>query len=350
MSEESAEEPIFLELEEIPEVDETETTRTSPASGGSAVPGWFSRKRARSAEEESTGKRKPSSKARSSRSRGESLPAIVPAAEDQPDLFWREPTLLEKLSQLVGLRPRVEEGEVTENPHYRRFRQLLAFALAGYGVSLILHTLMTVALALFIFEKARTGDYSLLFADADDDVVELDETIDTSLDLAGGAEEQLELPHMQVVNIDQSEIVVPAISEELRPQLPASGDGAGGTKGDGAGPGFAMPKGGNVVSKGSFTAWTIPEDPQPGQNYLIVIQIELPDKVTRYRRSDLSGIVVGTDGYRQAIPGITRGFLPVKEKRSQLVIQVPGAARLVRDTINVRSKLLKESQRLEIVF
>jgi hypothetical protein len=49
--------------------------------------------------------------------------------------------------------------------------------------------------------------------------------------------------------------------------------------------------------------------------------------------------------------GLPRGrFLPVKDDVAQLAVPVPGAERQVKDTIVVRSKLLKEQQTLEIVF
>ena len=114
---------------------------------------------------------------------------------------------------------------------------------------------------------------------------------------------------------------------------------------------FVMPKKrGDVVAKGSFSVWTVPEDPLPAQNYVIVIQIKLSKEVTHLRRSDLSGMLVGTDGYRQTIPGIRCGWMPVKGNQAQLGVFVPAAAKLVKDTINVRSKTLKETQTLEIVF
>jgi hypothetical protein len=342
-------EPVFLELDGVDAggagvlVEPDTQSSPQPAAGKSAMPGWFSRKRARAAESQNS---PPESRARK-----ESLPAIVPTADDQPDTFWHEPTLLEKLSYALGLRPATVGSDAAENPRFERFKRLIAFAMTGYGFSLILHTLLTAALALIIIEKASPRDYSLLFANSEDEIVELDNTIDTALDLAGGADEQLQLPHLQVVETEVSDLLQPAVPDELRPKAPAVGDGEGGTEGDGRGPGFVMPKkGGNVVIKGSFTAWTIPEDPLPGQSYLIIVQVKLPKKVRRYRRRDLSGLVVGTDGYRQPIPGIRRGYLPMKDHQAQLVIQVPGAARLVEDTINVRSKMLKEKQTLKIVF
>ncbi len=127
-----------------------------------------------------------------------------------------------------------------------------------------------------------------------------------------------------------------------------SGEGTG--SGDGTGHKFAMPSGGNVVTEGSFTAWTVPADPKPNENYSIVMQINLPKRVKSYRTADLSGTVVGTDRYRQELPGIQPKYLPVKKSSVQLEILVPGAAELVQDTIRIKSKMLKEEQELRIVF
>jgi hypothetical protein len=132
---------------------------------------------------------------------------------------------------------------------------------------------------------------------------------------------------------------------------------------------FTIPDSGLAVTKGSFTAWTEPSQPAPGQNYLIIIQIRLPDDVSRYRLSDLGGEIRGTDRYRQSIPfdkdkpmasGVSTadGLRPVRQSESvsvvdnkvQLAIRVPGASRLVRDTIRIRSKRLREEQELILVF
>ncbi len=137
------------------------------------------------------------------------------------------------------------------------------------------------------------------------------------------------------------EIPTPDIRDQQESQ--GSGKGTAATKGEGG-----APK--NAVTKGSFTAWTVPEDPEPGQDYVIVIEIKLPEKVQRYPLRDLSGMVVGTDGWRQAIPGKTQGFARVVDHRTQLEIKVFGAPRLVRDTIRIRSRILKEQQILTIVF
>ncbi|MBL8849178.1 MAG: hypothetical protein JNG89_05820 [Planctomycetaceae bacterium] len=166
------------------------------------------------------------------------------------------------------------------------------------------------------------------------------------------------------------------------------GDGGQGT-GTGAGIGAGevgngmmqfVPK--NAVKKGSFAAWTTPvfddyfprpfgaTDPKPGdspramQNYWITIQIKVPGDRRRYSVRDLTGEVIGTDGYSQKLPEHTYrlsedgkllplqngGQVPVVDGFVQLVVKVPGARSLVKDTIVVKSKLLKEEQSLEIVF
>ena len=123
------------------------------------------------------------------------------------------------------------------------------------------------------------------------------------------------------------------------------------------------PPGGQAVTRGSFTAWTVPTDPLPRMNYMIVIQIKLPRRVRRYTVSDLTGIVIGTDSYRQIIPNgamTTRNEvlvpitlnqeLEIRSNQVQLLIRVPGGATLVRDRIDIQSKVLSEQQTLEIVF
>ncbi|MEZ6059098.1 MAG: hypothetical protein R3C19_01925 [Planctomycetaceae bacterium] len=132
---------------------------------------------------------------------------------------------------------------------------------------------------------------------------------------------------------------------------------------------FQVPESGLAVTKGSFTAWTEPERPAALEKYLIIIEIRLPSDVRQYRLSDLRGSSVrGTDGYEQSLPyhrntvssvvgddGRERitgesQRVSVSGGKVQLVIEVPGAKRLVRDTITLRSRRLRESQELELVF
>jgi hypothetical protein len=131
-----------------------------------------------------------------------------------------------------------------------------------------------------------------------------------------------------------------------------------------------VPVDGLAVTKGSFTAFTIPAAPKPRQAYSIVIEVKLPDDVEEYRVSDLSGKVRGTDGYEQKLPYDTRtpgaaGYpvpggtikrlesstiLDVVKNKVQIVIRVPGGARLVKDVITIRSRRLKEDQELELIL
>ena len=136
------------------------------------------------------------------------------------------------------------------------------------------------------------------------------------------------------------------------------------TDGGQVGSGSHVGRGANAVSKGSFTVWTIPQSPEPRQDYVIVIEISVPPAKKTYPLSDLSGVVIGTDSYKQALPQnahirsstgrffaapASRG-IRVRDNRVQLFIQVPGAARLVRDRIAVSSKMLNEKQTLDLVF
>jgi len=115
-----------------------------------------------------------------------------------------------------------------------------------------------------------------------------------------------------------------------------------------------LPK--NTIVKGSFRVWTIPADPAPMEAYAIYIDVKLPSNTVNYSRQDLSGQVVGTDGYVQTI-GRDAGLWGEKFQRFEsfqghatLIISVPGAVNLVKDTINIHSTLLNESQNIEIVF
>lgn len=139
---------------------------------------------------------------------------------------------------------------------------------------------------------------------------------------------------------------------------------------DGGGVLLKVPESGLAVTKGSFTAFTIPANPKPREIYSIVIEIRLPDDVKKFRVNDLVGEVKGSDGYRQKIPYDSRAagaagypaenqkvlvldsstVLDVVKNRVQIIIRVPGAARLVKDEIRIRSRKLKEEQELTLVF
>ena len=144
-------------------------------------------------------------------------------------------------------------------------------------------------------------------------------------------------------------------------------------KGEDEGPGFLfrIPESGLAVTKGSFTAWTEPENPTPGTPYLIIIEVRLPDDTRRYRVADLRGKVVGSDGYDQNLPYDSRGgrgstfyttetekirlrslneTIEVLNNKIQLAVSVPGADSLIEDTITIRSRRLREEHEIVLVF
>jgi len=131
-----------------------------------------------------------------------------------------------------------------------------------------------------------------------------------------------------------------------------------------------VPEGGLAVTKGSFTAWTMPARPRPGENYQIIIEVRLKEGTPRYRLSDLTGTVKGTDGFSQKLPydksarrpsmfmnqnNVLQAIqektvAPVRNNKVQLIVEIPGAAADIEDTIRIRSRRLRESQTLVIVF
>lgn len=106
----------------------------------------------------------------------------------------------------------------------------------------------------------------------------------------------------------------------------------------------------HAVSAGSFAVWTEPENPDPGESYKIIIQIRLPDGTQRYSVADLEGVVVGSDGYQKLIPGPLRGYIPIQDGVVKLEVPVVSADKNVEDTVFIRSKILREAQRLRIQF
>lgn len=257
---------------------------------------------------------------------------------------------------------------------------------AAYGVSLLVHLVILAIFAIPVIRQATQKD----------------PLIAAIVEESPGGGSPFGLPDM--INTELAPVLpqAKAPAQLVVPDLPADDtlavskallgtpDGKGG-QGTGAGSGIGagdighgmmqfVPK--NAVRAGSFAAWTTPvyddyyprpfgapepkpgDSPQPMQNYWITIQLKVPGERLKYSVKDLTGEVVGTDGYRQKIPQRTfqltqdgklrplteSGQVPVIDGVVQLVVRVPGARSLVKDTIVVKSKLLKEEQALEIIF
>jgi len=241
-----------------------------------------------------------------------------------------------------------EEDDLTITELFQRW--LISSAAVSCILSFLFHASLLIVLSVIILNQAMKAQQivTVVNTEENDEIGDLIEEMDTKL--SGGSElQEIKLPNVQFVPTDN---LLQQPLSQLDMQLPSlEGDGDQDTDGSGnSGFKFAMPNIDNIVRKGSFTAWTVPEDPRPNQDYLIIIQIELPKRIRRYPRGDLSGKVVGTDFYYQPIPGRGPRTLPIRKNKVQLQVKVPGAAQLVRDTILIESKILKESQKLEIVF
>lgn len=248
------------------------------------------------------------------------------------------------------------------------------------GASLLAHIFLIVVMSFVAFGSRTSPEpFSTILSEPEGDYAPIQFTGVTDLsEVASGGSKTL--------NAALTDLNADSLRPTATPELSANaarlaggkggdGDGAGmgDNEGDGFGDGegflFKMPKGGKAVLKGSFSAWTVPEDPSPGETYMIVIRIKLPAEAKLFRVSDVVGSVTGTDNFSLLIPfdkqrpGLTvterKGnvvavkvgeYLPIVDGHVQLMVKVPGAAQAVRDTIEIKSKLLKESQRLELVF
>lgn len=104
------------------------------------------------------------------------------------------------------------------------------------------------------------------------------------------------------------------------------------------------------VSQGSFSVWTEPEYPNAGEPYRIIVQIQLPPNTKDYHLRDLNGVVVGSDGYRKTFPGANQKPLQIVDGCVRLVVPIVSADEHVKDTIFIRSRLLKETQKLLLEF
>ncbi len=222
-------------------------------------------------------------------------------------------------------------------------------SLIGILVSLAVHATVLLVLAFIVISHAKSRDVINLWGvvgnadDAGDEMI-----LDTSLPVDAGESAPLQMADMSqtMESLGQGA----NIAESMRVGSGGTGNGEG-DSGTGVSMGVAslkIPR--YAQTKGSFSAWADPRDPKPGENYFIVIQFNLPRNVKKYRGSDLSGEVNGTDSYQQQIRFKAGEQFPVEDGAVQIRIPVPGAAKLVRDKIRVESKLLREKQEFEIEF
>ncbi|MBX3452033.1 MAG: hypothetical protein KF777_20930 [Planctomycetaceae bacterium] len=217
--------------------------------------------------------------------------------------------------------------------------------LRGAATSLVLHVAVLGSLALVVYKVAPPEFFSIVaLPPTANEQLGFTDSLDSKLDTGQDSASSYVTP-VDILAADS----VRAADELLKASVGEGGEESGVGEMDGdIQPSVAVPE--HAVTKGSFSAWTVPEDPEPGMPYRIVIQVRLPDKIEVYRPADLRGMVIGTDGYRQTIYIRNREPVPVVDNTVQFELRVPGASKLVRDTIRVESRILREKQVLEIVF
>lgn len=264
-----------------------------------------------------------------------------------------------------------------EPPPSRLPDVLLSAAAVGYYVSLLLHVV-----------AYSTG--ALVFVWLGNHLLEREEVVTplrASLDEYDRVDERPQFEAVAEININPAKTessiermsnnlrvakngILEAMPSELLPSV-AGEDRDGDTASEAAEFLFKLPESGLAVTKGSFTVWSDPEVPRVSEDYKLIVEIRLPDGIKAYRINDLSGRVIGSDGYRQNIPYDSNGkgsvsytdenlkevrvtssseIIKVRDNKVQLVINVLGASRLVKDVIQVRSRRLNERQELELVF
>jgi len=271
----------------------------------------------------------------------------------------------------------------------------------GFTVSLLCHILLLLVLALWMFD-VRIPLVPMLIEGANKTGLptDLQDLPEISLTEQGGKQRNVAtLPASKLLAqpTDRGQLPTDLTdSVDLSPSKTAGGGNTTGTGEDDAGKASA-PHGDvkvtrNAVTKGSFRVWSIPEKPVPRKPYYICIEVSVPNKLgKRYLVKDLTGTIRGNESqydknsedYVQSVPFDARlarlggpeyrhhtfrrdynrkrwlwvnpknrfNSLPVVEGKALLMIKVPGAeTERIKDTIIIRSKLLKEQQTLEIVF
>lgn len=224
----------------------------------------------------------------------------------------------------------------------------------GISTSIVLHVLILLSLGLTYFSASRPTQGGLVggmlgpVGPGED----LEGGGDTKLESnIGEAESSLFIPSQELTDSGAMMSAESLVGGSIGSGSGGDGEGeAGGGGGDGSSMARNIRVPESAVTQGSFTVWTDPEDPAPRVAYKIIIQVKLPRTVKQYRLSDLSGMVTGTDQYKKPIKYGTKDRKGVKDGVVQIDIPIPGAAELVKDVIEIRSKLLNEEQRIEIVF
>ncbi|HWL10096.1 MAG TPA: hypothetical protein VNQ76_16945 [Planctomicrobium sp.] len=313
----------------------------------------------------------------------------IPAAGKRPPPVPRTPS-----TETVDTSDSDSSGFDLNSYWVRSWESLNGEAGAGYLLSAVIHLVLLGALAIPVIREMQKPEMVVTIITGDDmksDQGIIGDSLNTGLDLAlpepspgtdMGAPDLVQMSPGTLSSMD----VNPENFEGLKSSpggAAASNIGAGGGKKGtgGAGTSIRVAEPTNAIRAGSFSVWPWPiigkdvkgkiEHAEPGsspkvfQDYHIVIRFRVPDDRKRIPLNDFSGQVVGTDKYFQKIPqdawyfnangelvrARTGQSIPVFDGVAELLIRVPPASRaLVRDTITVASRTLKEEQTIELVF
>ncbi len=128
---------------------------------------------------------------------------------------------------------------------------------------MLVHIALLLVLSLLIYARPKEED--LITTVEQSEVVDLASIQDVEIvDLDTDFEPQTKNPLFDPAPMSAPDIGLNSLASSLvdRP--------AGGLD-------FKIPN--QAVTKGSFTVWTVPEDPRPGEKYVIMIQIKLKNNV-----------------------------------------------------------------------
>jgi len=216
-------------------------------------------------------------------------------------------------------------------------------------VTFYAHWLLAIVLAILVVHGPdRRGEFAITASTVvpDELAYEPVEILDTRI---VEVEPETALPHSEAatVPVDMS-VTKPTLPESIT----TSADLAGAEQSESgvpvASPAAMLPR--HAVTRGSFSVWTVPDSPDAGEAYKIVIQAKVPNGTKRYPVTDLQGVVVGSDGYRKLIPGSRRGFLPIDQGYVQFEVHIVAADAEIKDAVWIQSRMLKEQQKLLIEF
>lgn len=311
--------------------DDTQGSGPQPVIPSTEVPEWLAARRRQRGE---TNVASPSTAA--------ATPANRPTVGAKPP----KPPAIATLGKLDDS-PSADQGG--EPNQHRFFRWVEKETAIGFLVSLSIHATVLLILAFILMSNVTTHDGIALWGmSGDSQELGSDTVLDTLLPNEDGGSAPIEIAAASQAL--ESLGVGSPIADQIRVGMGGKGSGDG-ESGDGVSIGVASPRvPGYAQSKGHFSAWTEPRDPMPNENYFIVVQLRLPAKIKKYRGSDLTGTVNGTDTYKQTIRFKASEQFDIEDGAVEIRIAVPGGGVRVRDTIVVESKILREKQTFEIIF